>query len=122
MLTLCLKTQRRSLFCAVFAFCFVASGCRKAAAPSTSNGARQTANPSSSAAKHPLTRDQIKDLFDLKSHPDAIILHPVDPNALTESQRKYGVAPTPIPRWSTNPASLSWNTVTRPSVLSAATG
>jgi hypothetical protein len=79
----------------VLALCFAASGCRKAAAPSTSERPQPTANQSSSAARPALSRDQVKALFDLKSHPDAIILQPVDPAALTESQRKYGVAPTP---------------------------
>ncbi len=84
-----MKIQRRVFLCAVFVLCLAGAGCRKAAAPSTSRPG------SPSAAKAPLTRDQIHDLFDLKSHPDAIILHPVDPAALTESQRKFGVAPTP---------------------------
>lgn len=94
---LCVKIQRRVLLHAGLALCFAASGCRKAAAPSTPG--QQIAGPRpSSAANPPLSRDQVKALFDLKSHPDAIILHPVDPGELTESQRKFGVAPTPDPK------------------------
>jgi hypothetical protein len=97
MLILFEKIQRRPLLYAGLALCIAASGCRKAEAPSTPG--QQIASPHlSSATKTPLSRDQVKALFDLKSHPDAIILHPVDPGELTESQRKFGVAPTPDPK------------------------
>ena len=33
------------------------------------------------------------DLFELKAHPDAMVLHARDPATLTESERKFGVAP-----------------------------
>jgi hypothetical protein len=32
------------------------------------------------------------DLFDLKAHPNATIVHPVDPHTLSESQIKFGIA------------------------------
>jgi hypothetical protein len=93
------QAQRRPLRFAVLVLCLAASGCRKAEAPSSPGQSPQTAGAHpASATKTPLSRDEIATLFDLKSHPDAIILHPVDPAALTESQRKYGVAPTPDPK------------------------
>ena len=93
------KIQRRALMYAGLALCFAASGCRKAEAPSNPGQPRQAAKPQpSSGNRISLSRDQVSTLFDLKSHPDAIILSPVDPAALTESQRKFGVAPTPDPR------------------------
>ena len=33
------------------------------------------------------------DIFDLRNHPNATILKPVDLNTLTDSQRKFGIAP-----------------------------
>ena len=33
------------------------------------------------------------DLFELKAHPDAVVLHARNPATLTESERKFGVAP-----------------------------
>jgi len=94
-----LNIRRRPLLFAGLALCFAASGCRKAEAPSNSGQPRQAAKPQpSSGNRISLSRDQVAKLFDLKSHPDAIILGPVDPAALTESQRKFGVAPTPDPR------------------------
>ena len=38
------------------------------------------------------------DYFDLRSHPDAIVLKPIDPATLTESERKFGIAPKRDPR------------------------
>ena len=38
------------------------------------------------------------DMFDLKAHPNATILHPIDPKTLTESERRFGIAPKRDPK------------------------
>jgi hypothetical protein len=38
------------------------------------------------------------DMFDLRAHPNATILHPIDLNTLTESERKFGIAPQRGPK------------------------
>ena len=38
------------------------------------------------------------DMFDLRAHPNATILHPVDLKTLTESERKFGIAPKRAPK------------------------
>ena len=38
------------------------------------------------------------DYFDLKAHPDAIVMQPLDPASMTESERKYGRSPHPDPK------------------------
>ncbi len=39
----------------------------------------------------------VPDIFDLRNHPNATILKPVDLTTLTDSQRKFGIAPRPDP-------------------------
>jgi hypothetical protein len=39
-----------------------------------------------------------RDIFDLTSHPDAIVVAPLDPATLTESEQKYGRSPHPDPK------------------------
>ncbi len=38
-------------------------------------------------------RPPVSDIFDLRNHPNATILKPVDLNTLTDTQRKFGIAP-----------------------------
>ncbi len=38
------------------------------------------------------------DYFDLKAHPDAIVMQPLDPATMTDSERKYGRSPHPDPK------------------------
>jgi hypothetical protein len=68
------------------AVCFLliglATGCRKPAKPAT-EGTRNS-SPGNAA---------VSDIFDLRNHPNATILKPVDLNTLTDSQRKFGIAP-----------------------------
>ena len=37
-------------------------------------------------------------MFDLRAHPNATILHPIDLKTLTESERKFGIAPKHGPK------------------------
>ena len=77
----------RSLMPIALVLCFVASGCRH----SESHGKEVQKAPSqTSSSAHPSFSG---DMFDLKNHPNATIMHPVDLKTLTESERKFGIAP-----------------------------
>jgi hypothetical protein len=67
--------------------CFAASGCRHS--ESHEREARKESPGAPSSASLPPGMD----VFDLKAHPDATIVTPLDPATLTESERKFGRAP-----------------------------
>jgi len=67
--------------------CSVIAGCKHSASPGDEHpqvSTNSTAKPSNS--------DNI-DIFDPKLHPCATVIHPLDPQTLTDSQIKFGVAP-----------------------------
>lgn len=63
------------------------AGCKRSAPPNTQ--APQQSVASSNSAQ----TGSYQELFDLKSHPEATIVHPVDPSTLTDSEKKFGIAP-----------------------------
>jgi hypothetical protein len=67
--------------------CLVLSGCKHATSPGDDHPQSST-----SSAVSPSSGDNV-DIFDLKMHPDATIIHPIDPHTLSESQLKFGIAP-----------------------------
>jgi hypothetical protein len=67
--------------------CFVVAGCKHSSSP---NGERPDATTNSAAKS---SNDDNIDIFDPKLHPDATVIHAIDPHSLTESQVKFGVAP-----------------------------
>jgi hypothetical protein len=73
--------------------CFIASGCKQEPKIAERETQQQTASPgvSSPAASN-------IDMFDLRAHPDAIVMKPLDPATLTKSQRQFGIAPRLDPR------------------------
>jgi hypothetical protein len=107
------------LWAIVLGFTFLC-GCRSTArkeAPPAQTGQTTSAGPTSSAANASgFTKIQGKvptrgsqdpkdfqtaeglDIFDLRAHPDAIVVKPLDPASLTESEQKYGRSPHPDPK------------------------
>jgi len=77
---------RRALIKALVV-CFVMAGCKHAATPGNDHPQSST-----NSVARPSTTGNI-DMFDLKMHPDATIIHPIDPHTLSESQVKFGIAP-----------------------------
>jgi hypothetical protein len=84
-----LATRERSigrlqaLLVVAVAFCLTTTGCKK-----SGNLGQQ------SASSNPTSIDVSRlDMFDLRRHPNATILCPVQISALTESERKFGIAP-----------------------------
>jgi hypothetical protein len=73
--------------------CFAASGCRHSESHQREAQKESPGAPSSSASLPPGM-----DMFDLRAHPNATILHPLDLNTLTESERKFGIAPKRGPK------------------------
>ena len=73
---------------AIAAVCFLfiglAIGCRKPAKPAREGTQNSAFLP---------TDGSMPDIFDPKNHPGATILHPIDVKTLTDSQRKFGIAP-----------------------------
>jgi hypothetical protein len=72
----------------VMILCFGSTGCRHS---KTASDKTADQNSSSAVARGGLTSGV--DMFDLRAHPDATIVHPVDLKTLTESERKFGIAP-----------------------------
>jgi hypothetical protein len=72
--------------------CFVITGCRQHPATSTRSGQEIPASSPSNADPH-ATKAAIDEMFDLRSHPNATIVHTVDPHSMTESQIKFGISP-----------------------------
>jgi hypothetical protein len=70
----------------VFVICLVLAGCKHAASPGKER-------PQTSASDASAKNDDNIDIFDPKLHPDATVIHAIDPATLTESQIKFGVAP-----------------------------
>ena len=68
-----------------FIVCVVISGCKHAASPT--GGQHGSAGSGSSSTSGDV------DIFDMKQHQDATVLHPIDPHTLSESQIKFGVSP-----------------------------
>jgi hypothetical protein len=68
--------------------CFAASGCRHSESHGREEQKGSPGAPSSSASL-----PAGMDMFDLRAHPNATILHPIDLNTLTDSERKFGIAP-----------------------------
>ncbi len=75
--------------------CFAASGCRH-----SESHERQAQKQSPRAPGTPATSTLPAgmDMFDLRAHPNATILHPIDLKTLTESERKFGIAPKRGPK------------------------
>jgi hypothetical protein len=72
------------MIAAVFFFLIsIGIGCRKPAKP------REVTQSSASLP----AAGTVADIFDLRNHPNATILKPIDLNTLTDSQRKFGIAP-----------------------------
>lgn len=82
----------RSLMPIALVLCFVASGCRHS--ESREKEAQKAPSQTASSASSSFSGD----MFDLKNHPNATILHPVDLKTLTESERKFGIAPKRGPK------------------------
>jgi hypothetical protein len=72
--------------------CFAASGCRHS---ESHEREAQKASPRTASGETLLPGT---DMFDLRNHPNATILHPVDLKTLTESERKFGIAPRRGPK------------------------
>jgi hypothetical protein len=56
-------------------------------------GCRKQAKPAGEGTQSLPAGTSVSDIFDLRNHPNATILKPVDLNTLTDSQRKFGIAP-----------------------------
>jgi hypothetical protein len=74
----------------------ILGGCKHAASPGDD---RPQGSPTS--ASSPTSADNVE-IFDLKMHPNATVIHPIDPHTLSESQLKFGVAPKRDPSVDTN--------------------
>ena len=85
-LTRCSRAARPLLLIALV-FCFAAGGCRDS---KSHEGQVQKGSTGAAATE---SRPSGMDMFDLRAHPNATILHPIDLNTLTESERKFGIAP-----------------------------
>jgi hypothetical protein len=72
--------------------CFAASGCRH------SEPHEREAQPRGPGAPATSSLPASMDMFDLRAHPNATILHPIDLKTLTESERKFGIAPKRGPK------------------------
>ncbi len=59
-------------------------GCRKPAKPASEETRSSTSSPADRS---------VPDMFDLRNHPNATILKPIDLKTLSDSQRKFGIAP-----------------------------
>jgi hypothetical protein len=68
--------------------CFALGGCRQAERPAGETAERPTSSSTATESLPPGV-----DMFDLRAHPHATIVHPVDVKTLTESERKFGIAP-----------------------------
>jgi hypothetical protein len=82
----------RPMLLTALVLCFVASGCRH------SKSHEREAQKGSPAAPSNASLPPGMDMFDLRAHPNATILHPVDLKTLTESERKFGIAPKRGPK------------------------
>jgi hypothetical protein len=82
----------RSLLLFALVLCFAASGCRH------SESHERDAKPRAPAAPATSSQPPGVDMFDLKAHPNATILRPIDLKTLTESERKFGIAPKRGPK------------------------
>jgi hypothetical protein len=67
--------------------CLIVAGCKHASSPGE-NHPQSSVSPAAS----PSIGDNA-DIFDMKLHPDATVIHPLDPHTLSESQIKFGIAP-----------------------------
>ena len=83
----------RPLLLFALVLCFAASGCRHSESHEREAQKQSPGAPSSSTSL-----PAGMDMFDLKAHPNATILHPVDLKTLTESERKFGIAPKRGPK------------------------
>lgn len=86
MLTRGLQAGRPALILAL-ALCFAAGGCRN------SESHEREAQKESPRAAATTSLPSGMDMFDLRAHPNATVLHPIDLKTLTESERKFGIAP-----------------------------
>lgn len=77
----------RSALIKALVVCVVIAGCKHAASP----GDQRPQGSTNSTVKS--SSDDNIDIFDPKLHPDATVIHPIDPHTLTESQVKFGIAP-----------------------------
>jgi hypothetical protein len=82
----------RSLLLFALVLCFAASGCRHSESHERDTKPRAPAAPATSSQPPGV------DMFDLKAHPNATILRPIDLKTLTESERKFGIAPKRGPK------------------------
>src|SRR6202000_1175516 len=97
-----------SLLLFALVLCFAASGCRH----SESHG--RDAKPRAPAAPATSSQPPGVDMFDLKAHPNATILRPIDLKTLTESARKFGIAPKRGPKVEYQPDIILMENVDKP--------
>src|ERR1039457_5117291 len=72
---------------AMVACLLLLGGCKHAAWPNNEHPEAASSPEASSNSNENI------DIFDPKLHPDATVVHAVDPHTLTESQVKFGIAP-----------------------------
>jgi hypothetical protein len=82
----------RPMLLSALVLCFAASGCRH------SESDQREAQKSSPGAPATASQPAGMDMFDLRAHPNATILHPIDLKTLTDSERKFGIAPQRGPK------------------------
>jgi hypothetical protein len=81
------RTHSSLAFRALLAILLLLGACKHASSPSNENPKQATSSNAN------LGTGNVQDIFDPKLHPDATVVHPVDPHTLSESQVKFGVAP-----------------------------
>ena len=84
--------KRRHALMQILMLCLVIVGCKQTAPPV----AQRPATAAGPVDPH-ATKAAIDEMFDLRSHPKASIAHTIDPHAMTDSQVKFGIAPTRDP-------------------------
>ena len=83
------RTNRRSAVRGILAILLLLGACKQASSPSNEQPQKSSSPRSTTSASLGIGQD----IFDPKLHPEATVIHPVDPHTLTESQLKFGVAP-----------------------------
>lgn len=84
----------RPLLLLALVLCFAVSGCRHS--ESNSSEAQKGSSPEQPGARVVDSSEKLPpgmSMFDLRAHPNATIIHPVDIKTLTESERRFGIAP-----------------------------
>ena len=78
------RAPRRRVPLKVLIACLLLAGCRSATSPGNERTQEATGSPASRPSAN---------MYDVKAHPGATVIHPVDPHTLTDSQIKFGIAP-----------------------------